>query len=294
MLSPHRAIGSLQQALVCFEKRLVVAHELGEAFDKAQAYGELGTLHSQLGNYEQAISCLERQLSIAREMKDRALEGSAACGLGSVYQQMGEHDTALQYHQLDLHIAEETQNPACQGRAYGNLGLTYESLGTYERAVVYQEQHLSIAAQMNDLVAKTASYSSLGRTHHALQNYSQAVMYLQEGESSLWPRSVLGKASVFGISLPPVLFSPLQPGPRCGAGGWQCGGGKQEKECVNESFPLAWPSPSAERGRGACLGQAPGVLAGGGSSSRRSLATRDRLSGWASWREISGPEALGW
>lgn len=175
-------MGNLQQALVCFEKRLVVAHELGEASDKAQAYGELGTLHRQLGNCEQAISCLERQLAIARDMKDQALEGSAACGLGSVYQQMGEYETALQYHQLDLQIAEETNNPACQGRAYGNLGLTYESLGTYERAVVYQEQHLSIAAQMNDLVAKTASYSSLGRTHHALQNYSQAVMYLQEGE----------------------------------------------------------------------------------------------------------------
>lgn len=192
-LPTHRAMGSLQQALVCFEKRLVVAHELGEAFNKAQAYGELGSLHSQLGNYEQAISCLERQLNIAREMKDRALESDAACGLGGVYQQMGEYDTALQYHQLDLQIAEETNNPTCQGRAYGNLGLTYESLGTFERAVVYQEQHLSIAAQMNDLVAKTVSYSSLGRTHHALQNYSQAVMYLQEGKwkGRSWSLSLL-------------------------------------------------------------------------------------------------------
>lgn len=62
-----RAMGSLQQALVCLEKRLVVAHELGgEGGEKAQAYCELGTLHSQLGNYEQALSCLEHQLSIAR------------------------------------------------------------------------------------------------------------------------------------------------------------------------------------------------------------------------------------
>lgn len=60
-------MGSLQQALVCLEKRLVVAHELGgEGGEKAQAYCELGTLHSQLGNYEQALSCLEHQLNIAR------------------------------------------------------------------------------------------------------------------------------------------------------------------------------------------------------------------------------------
>ncbi|KAJ8260857.1 hypothetical protein COCON_G00165800 [Conger conger] len=175
-----RAMGSLQQSLVCFEKRLVVAHELGESSTKAQAYGELGSLHSQLGNYEQAISCLERQLGIARETGDRALEAHASCGLGSVYQLMGEHETALRYHQLDLDIAEATGSAGGQARAYGNLGLTHESLGNYERAVVFQEQHLSIAAETNDLAAKTLAYGSLGRTHHALQNYTQAVMYLQE------------------------------------------------------------------------------------------------------------------
>lgn len=67
LLCLSRSMGNLQQALVCFEKRLVIAHELGgEGGGKAQAYWELGTLHSQLGNYEQALSCLEHQLSIAR------------------------------------------------------------------------------------------------------------------------------------------------------------------------------------------------------------------------------------
>lgn len=182
LLHFNRAMGNLQQSLVCFEKRLVVAHELGGCGSKAQAYGELGALHSQLGNYEQAISCLERQLAIARDTHDRLLEGDASCGLGAVYQSMGEYETALRCHQSDLEIAEEACSPARQARAYGNLGLTYESLGNYERAVVFQEQHLSVAAQTNDLAAKTLAYGSLGRTHHALQNYSQAVMYLQEGE----------------------------------------------------------------------------------------------------------------
>ncbi|KAF3849226.1 hypothetical protein F7725_015723 [Dissostichus mawsoni] len=152
------------QALVCFEKRLVVAHELGgEGGGKAQAYGELGTLHSQLGNYEQSLSCLEHQLNIARTAGDKSLEAEASDALGGVYQRMADNETAL------------------QGRSYGNLGLTYEALGKYERAVVFQEQHLSVAAQTNDLIAKTLAYGSLGRTHHALQNYAQAVMYLQEG-----------------------------------------------------------------------------------------------------------------
>ena len=53
---------------VCFEKRLVVAHDLdhpgGDA--KRTAYGELGEIHAMLGNYEQAISCMEHQLQDAK------------------------------------------------------------------------------------------------------------------------------------------------------------------------------------------------------------------------------------
>lgn len=78
--SLFRSLGSLQQALVCFEKRLVVAHELGgEGGGKAQAYGELGTLHSQLGNYEQALSCLEHQLNIARTAGVRTYLQKVSC-----------------------------------------------------------------------------------------------------------------------------------------------------------------------------------------------------------------------
>ncbi|CAL8318306.1 unnamed protein product [Lota lota] len=178
----HRSMGNLQQALVCFEKRLVVAHELGgDGGGKAHAYGELGTLHSQLGNYEQALSCLEHQLNIAHTAGDKSLAGEASGSLGGVYQLMGDNETALQWHQRALDIAEQIGCGRGQGRAYGDLGLTYEALGNFERAVFYQEQHLSVAAQTNDLVAKTLAYGSLGRTHHALQNFAQAVMYLQEG-----------------------------------------------------------------------------------------------------------------
>uniref|UniRef100_A0A3B3CV03 Tetratricopeptide repeat domain 24 n=1 Tax=Oryzias melastigma TaxID=30732 RepID=A0A3B3CV03_ORYME len=201
---PPRSTGSLQQALVCLEKRLVVAHELGgDGGGKAQAYGELGTLHSQLGNYEQALSCLEHQLNIARSAgvsqgagqerpklqllnvqispQDKPLEAEASDALGGVYRLMGDNETALQWHQRALDIAEQTGCVRSQARACGNLGLTYEALGKYERAVVFQEQHLSVAAQTNDLMAKTLAYGSLGRTHHALLNYAQAVMYLIAG-----------------------------------------------------------------------------------------------------------------
>ncbi|KAL3206881.1 hypothetical protein MRX96_039839 [Rhipicephalus microplus] len=179
--SSYRSLGNLQQALVCLEKRLVVAHEQtaeSAVPGKAAAYGELGALHRQLGNYEQALACLERQMVLAED--DPCVRGDAACGMGAVYQAMGDYDQALHWHQIDLEIAEETNNMAAQGRAYGNLGMTHEALGNYDKAVSLQEQNLSIAAQLGDKAAKAEAYSSLGRVHHALGHVSQACSYLQQ------------------------------------------------------------------------------------------------------------------
>ena len=58
-------MGNLAQALVCYEKRLVVAHELNTPTAKGAAYGELGHIHYLLGNFKQAISYMEHQLKLA-------------------------------------------------------------------------------------------------------------------------------------------------------------------------------------------------------------------------------------
>lgn len=197
----QRSLGNLQQALVCLEKRLVVAHELGSAEGKAAAYGELGQMHATLGNLEQAVSCLDHQQQIATDLSefcfmcqtkqkkkknnlftdDRIMEAEALSSLGTVYQQMGEFATALSYHQQDLEISEQLQLPILQSRACGNLGAVHEALGNFEQAVRYQEQHLSVAASTNDQLAKTMAYSSLGRVHQLLGNKTQAIAYLTQG-----------------------------------------------------------------------------------------------------------------
>ncbi|XP_049593440.1 tetratricopeptide repeat protein 28 isoform X2 [Syngnathus scovelli] len=178
----HRSAGNLQQALVCLEKRLVAAHQLGGPVGgEARAYGDLGALHGQMGNYERALSSLERGLGIARSAGDKSLEAEASDELGRVYQLMGDYETALQWHRRSLDMAERAGCLRGQTRASANLGVTYEALGDYQQALLLQEQHLSMAAQTSDLLSKSRAYGGLGRIHHALGNATQAVAYLREG-----------------------------------------------------------------------------------------------------------------
>ena len=79
-----RALGNLQQALFCFENRLVFAHELTETSAKGSAYGELGNLHRSMGNFEQAAACYGQQLKLAKQCQDLESESDAECGLGEV------------------------------------------------------------------------------------------------------------------------------------------------------------------------------------------------------------------
>jgi hypothetical protein len=52
---------------VCFEKRLVIAHELKE--NEAEAYGELGDIHRLMANYEQAVNCMQHRITLARYVR---------------------------------------------------------------------------------------------------------------------------------------------------------------------------------------------------------------------------------
>jgi len=110
MAVAHQAAGCPLQALVCLEKRLVIAHTLGEEGEMGRAYGQLGCLHNLLGNYEQAIGCLLHQLGVARRLGDVRMEGEASCALGAVYQDMGEFDKALEMHLVDLEGAITTKD----------------------------------------------------------------------------------------------------------------------------------------------------------------------------------------
>ena len=56
-------MGNLQQSLVCYEKRLVITHELDDSSLKGSAYGELGCLHSLLG---ESVCCSDLSAAVIR------------------------------------------------------------------------------------------------------------------------------------------------------------------------------------------------------------------------------------
>lgn len=174
----HKALGNLQEALVCLEKRLVVAHELGSLEAKAAAYGDLGNIHSALGNNEQAVNCLEHQRNIAQDLGDRFAISDSTSSLGSVFLHMNDLEGALKLHLLDQELCDNLGVPSLQARAYGNLGAVYEKLFNYNEAICNFEKQLTLAPER---LTKVYACEALGRIYHTIGETAQAINFLRQG-----------------------------------------------------------------------------------------------------------------
>ncbi|KAH9419028.1 Tetratricopeptide repeat protein 28 [Dermatophagoides pteronyssinus] len=192
----YQLINNLQQSLVSYEKRLVIAHEIGCNQTKALAYGELGHLHRLLGNYEQSISCFKHEQELGKitnlnsngqndddqhqKQIGLLIEAEALHGLGQVAQEMHDYERSLKYHSSALTIAQEIGSLEMESRAYGAIGNAYNALGNPESAIRYQEKYLSVARIIGDLNAQVSALSSLGKINSSNSNYHQARRYFQQ------------------------------------------------------------------------------------------------------------------
>lgn len=188
-------MGNLQEALVCLEKRLVVAHELGSLEAKASAYGDLGNIHSSLNNFDQAVNCLEHQRDIARyvlyitnkiilnkrdncrELDNRHGTSDAISSLGVLFQKMSDYDGALRLHKMDLELTENIGLNSLQARAYGNIASVYETLKNYSEAVKCLEKQFDLTT---DKHIKCLCSLALGRVLHTMGETTRAIDYLDQ------------------------------------------------------------------------------------------------------------------
>ncbi|XP_075590272.1 uncharacterized protein LOC124497851 [Dermatophagoides farinae] len=196
----YQLVNNLQQALVSYEKRLVIAHEIGCDQTKAMAYGELGHLHRLLGKYEQAITCFKHEQELGKKNHKQQqndhdkqiigpinigllIEAEALHGLGCVAQEMHDYERSLKYHSSALAIAQEIGSLEMESRAYGAIGSAYNALGNHESAIRYQEKYLSVAQMIGDLNAQVSALSALGKINSSNSNYQQARRYFQQALS---------------------------------------------------------------------------------------------------------------
>ena len=180
------------------ERVLEITRELGDRWNEAAAYGNLGNAYDDLGDFKRAIDCHKRCLEIANELGDRLGQGKAYGNLGNSYRSLGDLKTAVDYHELHLKIAKELGDRSGQGTAYCNLGNAHQSLGEFETAIDYYKRLLKILKESGEKKAhgtpgnardklggcKTAVHKfGLPTARELTDRYAEGVAYVNLGNS---------------------------------------------------------------------------------------------------------------
>ena len=175
----HKAMGNMQEARVCTEKRLVLSQDVEDAV-KCEAYSELAEIHLSMENLDQAISYFENQRKIAKESGNVESEISAVGGLGRVHEKSGTFEQSLKFHLVEYELAERSANLEAEGKAASSLGLIYKHLGKYPDAVKYCEKALAVGSQLKDEKLQLLVQSRLALIKHLMCRNSECFSHLQK------------------------------------------------------------------------------------------------------------------
>ena len=173
-------IGSYKKSLVCSEKALKIAREIGDRQNEGAWLVNLGNACHQLGQVEKAIEYYEQALVISSGIGDQRGEEAALGRLGEAYGHIGQAEKAIEYYEQALVIAREIGDRRGEGVSLGNLGGVYGPLGQVEKAIEYYDQALVIAREIGDRRGEGADLGNLGNACYQLGQVEKAIEYYEQ------------------------------------------------------------------------------------------------------------------
>ena len=180
-------IGSYKKSIVCSEKALRIARDIGDRQNEGALLGNFGLAYTHLGKVEKAIECFKQALVASRAIGNRRGEGNCLGNLGIAYSHLGAVEKAIAFYDQALAISREIGDRHGEGGHLGNLGLAYTHLGAVEKAIEYYEQALVISRKIGDRHGEGTllgnlglAYSHLGKVEKAIEYYEQALVISRE------------------------------------------------------------------------------------------------------------------
>nr|WP_293105495.1 CHAT domain-containing tetratricopeptide repeat protein [Okeania sp. SIO2F4] len=178
---------SLREALVKWEKALLLFRKTDNLIGQAAVFLGIGSVYDRLGEKQLALNYYNQALPVYRQVRDKGGEATILNNIGSVYDNLGEKQLALNYYNQALPIFRELPDRGREATALNNIGGVYYSLGEKQLALNYYEQALLLRRQVEDKGGEAITlnnigliYDNLGEKQLALNYYNQALPIFRE------------------------------------------------------------------------------------------------------------------
>ena len=142
--------------------------------------GKLGRLHDLQGSIPDALLCYEKELEIATELGDHEREIKSATNIGIIRAGYLEYDTALEHFDLALDRAlQHSTWHAYQARAHGNVGNMLAKRLKFQKALENHKKDLRITLQHipEDKIGTSVAYSNVGSCLCVLGRHEESLEF---------------------------------------------------------------------------------------------------------------------
>jgi Tfp pilus assembly protein PilF len=141
--------GRYDDAIRCFERRLLLAQRTHSPVDEAWARTSLGLGYHTLGDHARARHEYEQALELFHAAGQRRLEVNALIGLGRVESALGNGPAAIRWYQQAWIAAREFGDRLNEMWAVNNLSAMESEQGDLSRSWEYLQRAIVLARQLN-------------------------------------------------------------------------------------------------------------------------------------------------
>ena len=179
--------GQWHRAEVLCCHALTLFEQMGNDHGRAHTENHLGILYTRQQRWEQARHHLERACAIWQTMEDQHGLMRGYINLGLLYLGLEQPDTAMVYLEKTLVIAHLTGDETTIGRIYMNMGITQTIAKDSVQAEMYTQKAEAIFRQLANTTELARVWHTLGTICFYQGQWSEAILHL-ENALKVWRR----------------------------------------------------------------------------------------------------------
>lgn len=172
--------GQFREALTVTEEALELYKEIGDDYELATAYMNVGNEWHYLSDYAQAAEYYLLSKKHAEKINHRSTLRRLNNNLAAVFLDLNDYEKGRQYAEAGLQIAKELKDDFAVASSEFNLASVYMQLKQPEKAFELYEDIERIGYKINDYTFLLDALLGKGGAYAAMNNVPQAKLYFEK------------------------------------------------------------------------------------------------------------------
>lgn len=174
------SLGDYDACLSNEETLLMLAKELEDENQVAEAFYRKGVTLHKLGNLQEAVEALDQAIAAAKSTGNQPIEAKALGYKVVPLTRLGEIEAAERVSEEAIRLAEMVDDDLVLARNLTNVSTFYSDTGNFSRAVEMLQHQLEITKRIGSLKGRAAGLGNLGFYYVLLGMYPEGISSVEQ------------------------------------------------------------------------------------------------------------------